>query len=209
VEVFVSIDMEGIAGIAHIRQVVRGNRRLPAVERPGHGGATRVVVNDSHGDMTNLLPDRMDPRAELTLGSPKVPLSMMTGIGPEFGCALFVGYHARAGSSAAVLDHTYSGRLLYDVRVNGESWTEADLNAALAGLDGVPVALVTGDQTCCEQSSVRLPGVRTVVVKRALNRHVATGISPQRAREQIRAGAEEAVRRAGSREPFRPRRSTA
>jgi len=215
-EVFVSIDMEGIAGIAQIRQVIRGTDDYPlsrelmteeanaAVAGAFDGGATRVVVNDSHGDMTNLLPDRMDARAELTLGSPKVPLSMMTGIGSGFGCALFIGYHARAGSAGAVLDHTYSGRLLYDVRVNGQSWTETDLNAALAGLDGVPVALVTGDQTCCEQSAIRLPGVRTVVVKQALNRHVATSFSPQRARDEIRAASAEAVRGAGSLEPFRP-----
>jgi D-amino peptidase len=163
-----------------------------------------VVVNDSHGDMTNLLPDLLDPRAELTLGSPKVPHSMMTGIGPEFGCALFVGYHAPAGTEAAVLDHTYAGRLFYDVRVNGETWDETALNAALAGLRGVPVALVTGDETCCELAAKRLSGVRTVAVKRATGRHVATSLSPERARERIRSETAEAVRGAGSLEPFRP-----
>jgi len=216
VEVFVSIDMEGIAGIAHIRQVMRGtddysrSRELmtdeanAAVAGAFDGGATRVVVNDSHGDMTNLLPDRIDPRAELTIGSPKVPHSMMTGIDSRFGCALFVGYHASAGTEAAVLDHTYSGRLLYDVRINGESWNEADLNAALAGLRGVPVALVTGDQSCCDQAAKRWPGIRTVVVKQAMGRHVATSVSPERARKDIRAAAAEAVRGTGSLEPWRP-----
>jgi len=216
VQVFVSIDMEGIAGIAHIRQVMRGTDDYPrsrelmteeanaSVAGAFEGGATRVVVNDSHGDMTNLPPDRMDPRAELTLGSPKVPHSMMTGIGPEFGCALFIGYHASAGTEAAVLDHTYSGRLLYEVRVNGEPWSETDLNAALAGLHGVPVALVTGDDKCCEQAAKRLPGLHTVAVKQASGRHVATSLSPERARQDIRAAAAEAVRGASSLEPFRP-----
>ena len=81
-EVFVSIDMEGVAGIAHIRQVIRGTDDYPlarelmtqeanaAVAGAFEAGATRVVVNDSHGDMTNLLPDRMDPRAELTIHRP-------------------------------------------------------------------------------------------------------------------------------------------
>jgi D-amino peptidase len=215
-DVFISIDMEGIAGIAHIRQVMRGTDDYPlsrelmteeanaAAAGASEGGATRVVVNDSHGDMANLLPDRMDPRAELTIGSPKVPHSMMTGIAPTFGCALFIGYHAAAGTESAVLDHTYSGRLLYDVRVNGESWTETDLNAALAGLHGVPVALVTGDDKCCEQAAKRLPGLRTVVVKHASGRHVATSLPPERAREEIRKEAAEAVRSASSLEPFRP-----
>ena len=215
-EVFVSIDMEGIAGIAHLRQVMRGTDDYPrsrelmteeanaAVAGAFEGGATRIVVNDSHGDMTNLLPDAMDPRAELTLGSPKVPHSMMTGIGPEFGCALFIGYHAGAGTEAAILDHTYSGRLLYEVRVNGEPWTETDLNAALAGLHGVPVGLVAGDDKCCEQAAKRLPGLRTVAVKQARGRHVATSISPERARREIRKASAEAVRGAPSVEPFRP-----
>src|SRR5438093_9903836 len=184
-EVFISIDMEGVAGIAHIRQVMRGTDDYPlarelmtqeanaAVAGSFAGGATRVVVNDSHGDMTNLLPDRMDPRAELTIGSPKVPHSMMTGIGSNFGVALFLGYHAGAGTEAAVLDHTYAGRLFTEVPVNGEPWTEADLNGALAGLHGVPVGLVIGDDKCCQQAAKRLPAVRTLVVKPARGRHVA------------------------------------
>jgi D-amino peptidase len=216
VEVLVSIDMEGIAGIAHIRQVMRGTDDYPrsrelmteeanaAVAGAFEGGATRVVVNDSHGDMTNLLPDLMDPRAELTIGSPKVPHSMMTGIGPEFGCCLFIGYHAGAGTKSAVLDHTYSGRLMYEVRVNGEPWNETDFNAALAGVHGVPVGLVAGDDKCCEQVARRFPEIRTVVVKQASGRHVATSLSPERARDLIREGCAEAVRGAGSLEPFRP-----
>ena len=215
-EVFVSIDMEGVAGIAHLRQVMRGTDDYPrsrelmtqeanaAVAGAFDGGATRVVVNDSHGDMTNLLPDVMDPRAELTIGSPKVPHSMMTGIGPGFGCALFVGYHAGAGTEGAVLDHTYAGRLLYEVRVNGEPWNETDLNAALAGVYGVPVALVAGDDKCCEQATKRLRGVRTVTVKQGSGRHVATSLSPERARDLIREGSAAALRGAGSLDPFRP-----
>ena len=215
-EVFVSIDMEGIAGISHIRQVMRGTDDYPrsrelmteegnaAVAGAFEAGATRVVVNDSHGDMTNLLPNLMDSRAELTLGSPKVPHSMMTGIGSNFGCALFIGYHAGAGTEAAILDHTYSGRLLYEVRVNGEPWNETDLNAALAGLHGVPVALVAGDDKCCEEAGKRLSGIRTVAVKQASGRHVSTSLSPERVRAQIREASAEAVRGAGSLAPFRP-----
>ncbi len=177
--VFISIDMEGIAGIAHRLQVTRGlgdfaiGRELmtkeanAAIEGSFEGGATSVVVNDSHGDMFNLLQELLDPRAEVILGSPKVPHSMMQGFGPEFDVALFLGYHAAAGTEAAVLDHTYYGRLLWDVRMNGESQTEASLNASVAGTFGVPVGLVTGDDKACAQAEKLLPGVRTVVVKQA------------------------------------------
>src|SRR5919198_4488057 len=145
--VFISIDMEGIAGIAHLQQVMRGTDDFPAsrelmtdeanaaVAGAFDAGASSVVVNDSHGDMYNLLAERMDPRAELLIGSPKV-LSMMQGFGPEFDVALFLGYHAAAGTEGAVLDHTYYGRILWDVRINGDSQTEASLNAAVAGTMG-------------------------------------------------------------------------
>jgi D-amino peptidase len=215
-KVFISIDMEGIAGVAHRLQVTRGlgdfaiGRTLmtkeanAAIEGAFEGGATSVVVNDSHGDMFNLLPEELDQRAELILGSPKVPLSMMQGFGPEFDVALFLGYHARVGTEAAVLDHTYYGRLLWDVRVNGESQTEASLNAAVAGTFGVPVGLVTGDDKACAQAAQQLPAIRTVAVKQAFGRGVARSMHPANAREAIRAAAAEVVAGAAGFEPYRP-----
>ncbi|MGH2554335.1 MAG: M55 family metallopeptidase [Actinomycetota bacterium] len=211
--VFISIDMEGVAGIAHLQQVMRGSDDFPAsrelmtqeanvaVAGAFDGGATAVVVNDSHGDMYNLLADRMDPRAELLIGSPKV-LSMMQGFGPEFDVALFVGYHAAAGTQAAVLDHTYSGRLFYEVRVNGQPVTETELNAAFAGTYGVPVGLVTGDDKICAVASKQIPGVRTLVVKEAYGRNVARSLHPKAARDAIRKAAAEAVS-SGDLSPYR------
>jgi D-amino peptidase len=215
VRVFVSIDMEGVAGVAHLRQVMRGTDDFPAARKlmteeanaavagAFDGGATEVVVNDSHGDMENLLPEEMDPRAELILGSPKV-LSMMQGFEAGFDIALFVAYHASAGTQAAVLDHTYSGRLFYEVRLGGEPVTEAELNAAFAGTFGVPVGLVTGDDKACAQAAKRLPGIRTVVVKEGFGRNVAKSLHPSAAREAIRRGAAEAVAARRELSPYRP-----
>jgi len=212
--VFISVDMEGIAGIAHLQQVWRGSDDFPAardlmtgeanaaVSGAFDGGATGVVVNDSHGDMYNLLPEKLDPRAELILGSPKT-LSMMQGFGPDFGVALFVGYHAAAGTQAAVLDHTYSGRLIWEVRLNGEPASEAELNAAFAGTYGVPVGLVTGDDKACAQAAKRLPGIRTVIVKEGYGRNVAKSMHPAAARDAIRKAAAETV---AAREELRPYR---
>jgi D-amino peptidase len=214
-KVFVSIDMEGIAGVAHLRQVTRGSDDFPAARKlmteeanaavagSFDGGATDVVVNDSHGDMENLLPEEMDPRAELIIGSPKV-LSMMQGFEASFDVALFVGYHAAAGTQAAVLDHTYSGRLMYEVRLNGEPVTEAELNAAFAGTYGVPIGLITGDDKACAQAAKRLPGIRTVVVKEGFGRNVAKSLHPTVAREAIRKGAAEAVTARGELTSYRP-----
>ena len=214
--VYVSIDMEGVAGIAHLQQVMRGSvdfersRLLMTLEANAavagafDGGATGVVVNDAHGDMYNLLQEELDVRAGLIIGSPKVPGSMLQGFGPEFDLALFLGYHAAAGTEAAVLDHTFAGRLLYDVRVNGESWTEAELNAALAGLDGVPVGLVTGDDKICATVQKRLPGARTVEVKQGLGRNVARSMHPELARKLIHETAADVVANHEGLHAFRP-----
>ncbi|HEX9888405.1 MAG TPA: M55 family metallopeptidase, partial [Nitriliruptorales bacterium] len=175
--VYISIDMEGIAGIATRNQVIRGSDDYPrgrslmtseanaAIAGAFDGGATHVTVNDSHGDMSNLLPDELDERAELIIGSPKAA-SMVEGIDAPADVALFVGYHAAAGVEGGVLAHTYSSAVFADVRLNGASITEAELNAHVAAVHGVPVGLVTGDDHVCRVAADRLPGVRTVEVKR-------------------------------------------
>jgi D-amino peptidase len=214
-DVFVSVDMEGLAGVTTARQVTRGTDDYPiarslmieeanaAIAGAFDGGATHVVVSDSHSDMGNLIADRVDPRAQLIVGTPKLPWSMMAGTREGFACALFVGYHAGGGVEAAVMDHTFTGSFA-DVRVNGESWNETHVNAALAGSFGVPVGLVTGDDKCCEQADKRLSGVRTVAVKTGIARHVASNLSPELARAKIRLAATEAVRDAAALEPFVP-----
>jgi D-amino peptidase len=214
--VFVSIDMEGVAGVAHLQQVWRGSDDYPAcrmlmtreanaaVAGAFEGGATQVLVNDSHGDMYNLLPEEMDPRADLLIGSPKVPHSMMQGFGSGFHVVLFIGYHAGAGTQAAVLDHTYAGRILYEVRVNGDPWPEAALNAALAGVQDTPAGLITGDDKACDQAAAWIPGIRTVQVKQGFGRGVAMGMHPERARAAIREAAAEVVRGVAELRAFKP-----
>ncbi len=203
--VYISIDMEGVAGIATREQCRRGSsdyeigRELmtreanAAIAGAFDGGAARVVCNDAHADMANLLPSELDPRAEVILGSPKVEYSMMEGVADDFGAALFVGYHAGAGEPAAVLAHTYSGASFYQVRLNDAPVTEAELNALVAGAHGVPVALVTGDDRICAIVRDRLPGVRTAAVKRSHSFTVGASMHPERAREDIRRASAEAV----------------
>ena len=55
-----------------------------AVEGAFAGGATRVVVSDSHWFMRNIAADELHPGAELVSGGPR-RLSMMDGIDGGFG----------------------------------------------------------------------------------------------------------------------------
>jgi D-amino peptidase len=216
-QVYLSVDMEGVAGVVHVDQTRRTGHDYErarhwmtaeanaAIEGAFDAGAAAVLVNDSHGDMRNFVLDELDPRAELISGSLK-PLSMVEGIHERFGCALFVGYHAGAGSRAGILDHTYYGRVVARCRVGGRDWNETAINAAMCGSLGVPVALVTGDSTVCAQAKEHLGDVETVSVKEAITRYAARALHPTRARELIRVGAARAVKRARERElkPFTP-----
>ena len=211
--VYISVDMEGVAGVVHVDQTRRTGhdyeraRRWMTAETNAaiagafDGGASAVLVNDSHGDMRNLVLDELDRRAELISGSLK-PLSMVQGVTAEAACALFIGYHAGAGSQAGILDHTYYGRVVARLRVGGKDWNETALNAAVCGALGVPVALVTGDQTVCAQARAHLGQVMTVAVKEAITRYCARTLLPSIACEKIQLAATEAVKQPPR--PFRP-----
>jgi D-amino peptidase len=208
-KVLISVDMEGVAGVATPRQVVPDRVDYPvgralmteeanaAVAGALDGGATDVLVNDSHGPMDNLIGEQLDPRASYVVGSPK-PLVMMEGLEQSTGVALLVGYHAGPDETVGVLAHTYSGAAFAGLQLDGEPLTELWLNTLLAASYGVPVGLVTGDDAICRLAEKLLPGVVTVPVKTALGYSAARSLHPQAARAAIRQGAAEAVRRAGS-----------
>jgi len=142
--------------------------------------------------MANILIEELNPAAELISGSPK-PLGMMQGIGPDVEAVFFVGYHAASGTGAAVLEHTWSGRLV-ELRLNDQIVGEMGLNAALAGAYGVPVVLVTGDRAVTEEARALLGGIETVVVKEGVTRLSARCLHPDVAHERIRQAAERALR---------------
>ncbi|MGO2140450.1 MAG: M55 family metallopeptidase [Leucobacter sp.] len=205
--VYISIDMEGVAGIATMDQVVRGGHGYPraqqlmtgeanaAIEGAFAGGATEVTINDSHGTMDNLIHEDLDQRARVVFGSPKLDC-MAEGIDKDHDVALFIGYHAAAGGPG-VMAHTYSS-LFAEVRVNGTSVSEADVNALQAAAVGVPVALLTGDDVICADIATSLPGIATVTVKDSHGYNAADSVSPTESRRLIHDAAKRAVENASS-----------
>jgi D-amino peptidase len=141
------------------------------------GGAASVTVNDSHSRMRNLLADRVDKRATIISGRLK-PLFMLEGIGPEHTAAFFVGYHGAIGDGQAVMGHTYHPRVIFECRLAGAPVGEVTINAALAGAFGVPVTLVSGDQTTLAEAEAMLPWAQLVETKRSISYHAAQCRSP-------------------------------
>jgi len=210
-KVLISVDMEGITGVVsqshtdyttaeyqRFRRLMTGDANA-AIEGALAGGATDIVVNDSHGNMDNILIEELNPAARLISGSPK-PFSMMEGIGSDVDAVFFVGYHARAGSAPAVHDHTWSSMQIYAATLNGQPMGEIRLNAALAGHFSVPVVLVTGDQLATAEAREVLGDVETVTVKIARGRCAADCLPPAKSAPIIRQAAQKALER--KRAPF-------
>ena len=141
--VYISVDMEGIAGVVHwadtklegveyerARRWMTGEANA-AIEGALAAGATEVVVNDSHGHMRNLLVEELHTEAWLVRGSPK-PYCMLEGLEPGFDAVFLVGYHALAGTGGGVLNHSFSGSAIAAMRLNGLLVGEVGFNAALA-----------------------------------------------------------------------------
>jgi D-amino peptidase len=212
-KVYLSVDMEGIAGINDPHPTDPSDRRYPtsvdlmvgetnaAIEGSLSAGATDILVNDSHWNMYNLLPEALHRSARVLQG--EKAWSMVAGAqpaqdgSPSFDVALFVGYHARAGHGRGTIAHTYSGSPI-ETRINGRRTGEYGFNAMVLGGWGIPVGLVTGDDALADEVADWLPWAERVIVKHADGTHSAASAHPSVARERIQAAAEAAVRRAGS-----------
>lgn len=203
--IYISADMEGIAGLSDTQDAL--GRRLmtlevnAAVAGAFDGGATSVIVNDAHGSHTNLLQEDLDPRARLIRGSLK-PYGMMQGLESSHAGVIFIGYHGQAGSAGSFAAHTGSGRVA-DLRVNGMSVGEGGMNTLYAAWYRVPVVFVSGDEVAVSQVRELVPAVRGVGVKTGIWNSAVVTLSPDSARAAIRRGVAEAVRNPAA-APSRP-----
>jgi len=212
---YISCDMEGTAGVCSWQQVDARNYTpdyfiyqkymtaevCAAVDGARSAGATQVLINDSHGPMRNLILDDLPEDVRILFGNRK-PLSMSEGLDGSYGGVFYTGYHGAIGDADATLCHTYSPSVIYEVRVNGVRCSEATLNAGIAGYCGVPVLLITGDRVTIEGAKAQMPWITGVVVKESIGNFAVDSISPSAAQEAIRAGAAQAIRNAGSAKPF-------
>jgi len=207
VRVFISADMEGVAGVARDEQTDpaspfhSASRHLltqevnAAVLGALDAGVQEVIVSDGHWTCTNLLPEELHSRAELVSGYPR-RLYMGQGMGSGFDAAFLVGYHASAGTPDAVLDHSYADpNLVMAVRLNGKAQSEGSLNGYLCGAYHCPVVLITGDAAAVSEMHRFVVELEGVIVKEGLGRQAARSLHPEEARARIRSGARRAIER--------------
>ena len=216
-KIYISSDMEGSTGVVSAAQVdctkpqyafgraMQAADVAAAVKAALDSGAECVVVNDSHCTMTNLDIAGFGGEVRLITGAPKL-LGMVEG---ARGCdaAIFLGYHAMAGTEKAVLDHTFDQHTIYGLAVNGRKMGETGVNALLCGALGVPVIMVSGDDALClEAGSLLGRQLETCSVKEGLGRAAALCLTPESSAELIRSGVKRAVERLkkGEFAPFTP-----
>ncbi len=203
-KVFMSVDMEGITGVVDWRQTMHKDPQYgearermiadvnAAIEGALSAGASDILVNDAHDLMGNLILSKLNPKARLISGFTK-PLCMMQGV-EGADAALLIGYHARMGTTPAVLDHSLFG-IISRIRLNGSEVGEAELSAAVAAHFDVPVVFISGDEAVCELARSFIgPWLRTAVVKKAIGQGVAETLHPEVTAGLIREGAEQGLR---------------
>jgi D-amino peptidase len=200
-DVFISADVEGVAGIASWDQIIPGREDYPigralmtgevnaAIEGALAAGAGRIVVNDAHALMTNVLPESLNPAARLVSGRFK-PMYMLQGLDDSFDAVFFVGYHGSIGEPEAILSHTYNPDAIWEAKVDGRVAGELGINALVCEYFGVPIRLVTGDQAIALEAREVVPSVHVAEVKLSFGRYSAESMHPSEARATIRREAE-------------------
>lgn len=195
-KIYISADIEGISGVVNKTHTSTAGydyqraRMLmteevnAAIEGAIEAGAEEIVVNDSHGSMTNIIIEALNPRASLITGTPK-KLGMMEGIDSTYDAAIMIGYHSKM-NSAGVLAHSYHGGVILDITINEKSVGEFYINASVAGFFNVPVVLVSGDNILSEEVVDVNDKIESVVVKTSHWRYAAKCIAPQTVHAMIK-----------------------
>ncbi len=212
-KVYISVDMEGVAGVVTGDQLIPGgfeyerfrrfmtDEAVAAVRGAKAAGATEVVVSDSHGNGESLLIELFPNDVRIVRSWPRHG-EMMAGLDSSFAAALFVGYHASTTNPRGVRAHTISSAHFTRVALNGTPVTEAELNAAYAGALGVPIVFISGDDAAISEVTSRLGNMESVITKKTLGFHSAESLTPAAACEKIYQGALSAVSHREQRKPY-------
>jgi len=183
--IYISLDMEGIAGTYTWTQEEKNHPEVrkcitQQVEWVIEGiksskvnkSIKEIVIADSHEAGDNLLYEitALDDRLHLISGYPR-PKYMMPAFDKSFDIVFFVGYHGGIGTIHSAMDHSYTPRF-HRIWINKQPVNESLINAAYAGYFNVPVGLIMGDDALQKQisESSSLPWVNYVVTKYSLSR---------------------------------------
>ena len=206
--VLIVTDAEGVAGICRqslTETTSSEHQRLltgevnAAIRGFFAGGATEVVVWDGHDGSQTLSTLTIEPRAKLIQGSLGASLLLERG----WAGLAFLGQHARANRSPAVMAHSYSSLGIQKMTLNGREVGEIETRTALAGWYGVPAIFLSGDQAAAEDMRAIVPDAETATVKEALGYYACLSMSAPETQALIEKKARESVAKISKIRPYR------
>ena len=212
-KVYVSVDMEGVAGVvtaeqlgptgfeyARFREFMTAEA-LAAVQAARAAGATEIVIADAHGNGQNLLIERFPQDVRIVRSWPR-PLMMVEGVDSTFHAVIFIGYHSSTTNAQGVRAHTISSANYAGVSLNGVEMSEAGINAAIAGHFGVPVVMISGDDAAVAEAQKIIGPIEGAIVKRSLSFHSANTMTPAAGQALIREKVKAGLARRASLRPY-------
>lgn len=173
-------DMEGASGIVSYEQAEpqkseydEGRRLfmsdLTALVTGLHdGGADEIHVYDEHFWGRNIMLDMLPDYVYTYCGKPNYTLESAGGLDSSFSGLVLLGFHSKAGTEGALLNHTYESDIA-DLRLNGLSVGEIGMETAVAGSFGVPLLMYTGDSEGARETKLLSPDTVCVSVKESLS----------------------------------------
>jgi D-amino peptidase len=200
VKIYMHWDMEGVSGIftrEHVWYWEEGTREHIAEE--GHqlliadvnsaaaaaleAGADEVIVCDTHHGGGNIKLDRMlsDPRIVYHVRSRDAEGRWMPGLDDTVDGLMLMGHHAKAGTEAEFLPHTWTTEWA-DFRINGQSVGEIGIEACYAGYWNIPPIMAQGTIEACKEAAELFPGIVTAGVKYAESHDLCSGLDADSAR---------------------------
>jgi D-amino peptidase len=213
-KVFMMTDMEGVDGIFSYElqcdpyKAPRWKESLKlltdeinaAVDGLLDGGATEVVVCDSHSGGGILPLADIHPKARMMVGFHSKPSDL--ALDSSYSAIIFIGQHAMSGAENGILAHSNS-REWRGVWVNGIPVGEFGMTAFLGAGFGIPTVMVSGDTAMCREFFGLVPNGECAEVKSGFNATAGIMLSHKDACDLIHAKARRAMERLPEIKPYK------
>jgi len=203
-KVYISADIEGVAGISHWDEARKEHATyqefraamteevVAACDGATVAGATEILIKDAHGTGRNIMAGRLPTSARLIRGWSGHPLAMVQELDKSFDALLFIGYHSKAGTQDNPLAHTLTLQIA-SLRLNGEVCSEFRLHSYAAALYGVPAVFISGDKGICAEASGLIRSIGTAAVSEGRGASTIS-VPPAVSQRMIREGVGEALK---------------
>ncbi len=202
-KVFISADIEGVAGISQWDETnhehMRGRyyaeqmtKEVAAACQSAIELGAEVVVRDAHDSARNLDVRQLPESVKFVRGWARSPMSMMEMLDASFNAVIYIGYHSAAYTVHSPLSHTMSSRKYQKIMINGEIASEFTINTYLSYYYGVPVVALSGDAGLCEAVKAFDKRILTVATQQGIGNSTFS-IHPDKAVKLIRKMVKDAL----------------